>query len=172
MAISEKNLFPWRKLSFVNRKKSEKSFTKNRPPNETNGNSTWEDSKRHTWTLSTSHVEFANLTREVCNRPLWSWQTLYKEIGPKTRSVLQSDTWWLHFLCFVRQKATSQTTIHKGKRDLSPYFAFRVGKCHRSKNNAPESVRPERKFTKSKMKSEEWKIKNGEWRMKKGRLKN
>jgi hypothetical protein len=55
----------------------------------------------------------------------------------------------------VRQKASSQTTIHKGKRDLSPYFAFRVGKCHKSKNKPPESVCPERMFTKLKMKNEE-----------------
>ena len=46
----------------------------------------------------------------------------------------------LYFLCLELQNASLQTLYYRGKLDLSPYFAFGVAKCHRSKNKRSESV--------------------------------
>jgi hypothetical protein len=44
----------------------------------------------------------------------------------------------LYFLCFLLENASSQTLDFRGKRDLRPYFALGVEKCHRRKNKALE----------------------------------
>ena len=54
-----------------------------------------------------------------------------------------------YFLCFVEQNILLQLIERHGKFDLSAFLAFRVGKCHRNKNNAPESVGAGKMFTKT-----------------------
>ena len=54
-----------------------------------------------------------------------------------------------HFLRFVAQNILLQLIDCHRKFDLSAFLAFRVGKCHRNKNNAPESVCTGKMFTKA-----------------------
>ena len=54
-----------------------------------------------------------------------------------------------HFLCFVAQNILLQLIDCHRKFDLSAFLAFRVGKCHRDKNNASESVGAGKMFTKT-----------------------
>jgi hypothetical protein len=90
---------------------------------------------------------FANAACEVWNYPMRSWPSLHAEFGQKARSVLQHPSWLLYFLCFLLQNASSQTADFKGKRVLSPYFPFRVEKCHPTKNKPSANDSSGRIFT-------------------------
>ena len=54
---------------------------------------------------------------------------------------------FLLFFCFFHKNNSSQTRNYKGKRDLSPYFALGVEKCHPIKNKPSESISQDKIFT-------------------------
>ena len=59
-----------------------------------------------------------------------------------------------HFLCLIVRNILLQLIDCHRKFDLSAFLAFRVGKCHGDKNNAPESVGAGKMFTKTKGRGE------------------
>ena len=110
------------------------------------------DEKRWNWKLcvsknQTPHAKLANATRGDDKFRTRSSLLPQAEFGEIPRGIYLRKALGLYFLCTALQNASLQTLYYKGKLDLSPYFAFGVAKCHRSKNKHSESVSPGIIFT-------------------------
>ena len=88
----------------------------------------------------TPHAKLANATRGDDKFRTRSSPLPQAEFGEISRRIYLRKALDLYFLCPALQNASLQTLYYKGKLDLSPYFAFGVAKCHRSKNKRSESV--------------------------------
>ena len=89
-----------------------------------------------------------NVARGVCNFPVWRCPTLQAEFGENPHGIYPYGLRRWYFLCPSLQNASSQTIDNSGERDLSPYFASGVGKCHSTKNRPSVRVAKGNIFTK------------------------
>lgn len=97
----------------------------------------------------TPHAKLGNATRGDDKFRTRSSPSPQAEFGEIPRGIYPHKALGLYFLCPALQNASLQTLYYRGKLDLSPYFAFGVAKCHKSKNKRSESVSPGIIFTNS-----------------------